>query len=137
MNSVQLIGRLTRDPETMYASGTQMAVCTFTIAVDAPRKKDGTKTTDYPRVKTFGRQAETCETYLKKGRMVGISGRLSTGSYQNKKGDTVYTADVLADRVDFIDWGDEAKEKAEPEKKEPAPEPIQQSFEAIDDDVPF
>ena len=65
MNSVELIGRLTRDPEVRYTSGSQMAVASFTIAIDRPQRQDGgEKQTDFPRITVFGRQAETCEKYL-------------------------------------------------------------------------
>lgn len=101
MNNVQLIGRLTRDPETRYTAG-QMAVCTFTIAIDRV-KKDGEKKADFPRITVFGKQAENVGQYLKKGRLVGIQGSLSTGSYQDKNGNTVYTTDIIADRVEYLD----------------------------------
>ena len=106
MNSVVLIGRLTRDPELRYTSGSQMAVATFTIAIDRPVRAGGEKQTDFPRVTVFGKQAENCEKYLAKGRLVGVQGRLQTGSYTNKDGATVYTTDVVADRVEFLEWGD-------------------------------
>lgn len=112
MNSVQLIGRLTKDPEMRYTAG-QMAVCNFTIAIDRPTKQGEEKKTDYPRVTVFGKQAENCDRFLKKGRLVGVQGRLTTGSYQDKNGNTVYTTDVNADRVEFLEWG---------EKAEPAPD---------------
>lgn len=67
MNSVVLIGRLTRDPELRYTSGSQMAVATFTIAIDRPVRAGGEKQTDFPRVTVFGKQAENCEKYLAKG----------------------------------------------------------------------
>ena len=105
MNSVALIGRLTRDPEIRYTTE-QMAIATFSIAIDRPPRRDGTRETDFPRITVFGRQAENCEKYLKKGRMVGITGRIQTGSYTNRNGEKVYTTDVVADRVEFIDWGD-------------------------------
>ena len=163
MNSVELIGRLTRDPEVRYTSGSQMAVASFTIAIDRPQRQDGgEKQTDFPRITVFGRQAETCEKYLKKGRMVAIQGRIQTGSYTNKNGDTVYTTDVVANRVEFIDWGNQnqggqggysqgnqssysAPQNPQPQAPAPAPQsqaPVQNddmpdSFEAIDEDVPF
>jgi single-strand DNA-binding protein len=101
MNNVQLIGRLTRDPETRYTAG-QMAVCTFTIAIDR-QKKDGEKKADFPRITVFGKQAESVGQYLKKGRLVGVQGSISTGSYQDKNGATVYTTDIIADRVEYLD----------------------------------
>lgn len=61
MNSVILIGRLTRDPELRYTSGTQMAVATFTVAIDRPVRAGAEKQTDFPRVTVFGKQAENCE----------------------------------------------------------------------------
>lgn len=126
MNSVELIGRLTRDPDIRYTSGSQMAVATFTIAIDRPQKEGEEKKADFPRITVYGRQAETCEKYLKKGRMVAIQGRIQTGSYQNKNGDTVYTTDVIANRVEFIDWGD-TKKKDDQEDE----------FEELDEDSPF
>ena len=105
MNSVALIGRLTRDPEIRY-TGDQMAIATFSIAIDRPPRRDGTRETDFPRITVFGRQAENCEKYLKKGRMVGVTGRIQTGSYTNKNGDKVYTTDIVADRVECLEWGD-------------------------------
>ena len=105
MNSVQLIGRLTRDPEVRYSQN-NMAIATFSIAIDRPPRQDGTKETDFPRITVFGRQAENCERYLVKGRLVGIEGRIQTGSYTNRNGDKVYTTDVVANRVEFLEWGD-------------------------------
>lgn len=131
MNSVVLIGRLTRDPEVRYTSGTQMAVCTFTVAIDRPVKKDGEKQADFPRVICFGKQAENCERFLAKGRLVGVQGRLQTGSYTNKDGATVYTTDVVADRVEFLEWGD--RQGARQEYDEPIPE----GFAAVTEEVPF
>ena len=126
MNNVELIGRLTRDPETRYTSGSQTAVANFTLAIDRPPRKDGEKEADFPRVVVFGTQAENCEKYLKKGRLVAIQGRIHTGSYENKNGETVYTTDVVASRVEFLEWGDR-------EKKQPAKD----SFEAVQEEVPF
>ena len=106
MNSVVLIGRLTRDPELRYSPGSQMAIAKFSIAIDRPQRQGREKETDFPRITVFGKQAENCEKYLTKGRLVGIQGRLQTGSYQDKDGKTVYTTDVIADRVEFLEWGD-------------------------------
>ncbi len=130
MNSVVLIGRITRDPEVRYTSGTQTAVCTFTVAIDRPVKKDEKKQADFPRVICFGKQAENCERFLAKGRLVGVQGRLQTGSYTNKDGATVYTTDVVADRVEFLEWGDKPARAIE---EEPAPE----GFARVDEDIPF
>ena len=129
MNSVNLIGRLTKDPEVRYTAGTQMAVATFTLAIDRPTGKDKEKHTDFPRVTVFGRQAENCEKFLSKGMLCGISGRIQTGSYKNKSGETVYTTDVIANRVEFLDWGDSKPAQ----EVDAAPD----GFSAIDEDIPF
>ena len=129
MNVVSLIGRLTRDPELRYTPQ-QMAVATFTLAIDRPTGKDKEKHTDFPRVTVFGRQAENCETYLKKGRLCGVQGRIQTGSYKNKDGQTVYTTDVVADRVEFLEYG---KAPAAPAPDDPVPD----GFSAVYEDIPF
>jgi len=132
MNSVILIGRLTRDPEIRYTAETQMAVATFTIAIDRVQAAGKEKQTDFPRITVFGKQAENCEKYLAKGRLVAVSGRLQTGSYKNKDGATVYTTDVVADRVEFLEWGDKAGGVQKPAAD------IPEGFQALeDDDVPF
>ena len=132
MNSVVLIGRLTRDPEVRYIPDNQMAVATFTLAINRPAKKGEEKKADFPRITVFGRQAENCERYLAKGRLVGIQGRIQTGSYTNKDGQTVYTTDVVADRVEFLEWGDKTQQTAGRDMD------IPEGFGPLqDDDIPF
>lgn len=132
MNSVVLIGRLTKDPDVRYNPNTQLAVATFTVAIDRPVASGKEKQTDFPRVTVFGRQAENCERFLAKGLLVGIQGRIQTGSYQ-KDGVTVYTTDVVADRVEFLEWKDKNKPAQAPAQQNYAPE----GFSAIDEDIPF
>jgi single-strand DNA-binding protein len=156
MNNVVLIGRLTRDPEVRY-TGEQMAVASFSLAIDRSyQPKDGEKQTDFPRVITFGKTAELCERYLVKGRMVAVLGSIRTGSYKNKEGVTVYTTDVAADRVQFLDWGDKAGRGSEPAFGQEKPQyerpqaektfgggfqapDLPEGFTALDDDedIPF
>lgn len=105
MNVVVLVGRLVRDPEIRYTQ-TNTAVCSVTLAVQRPVRKEQTdgknKDADFIPLKLFGKQAETFQKYLAKGRQVAIEGRIQTGSYQNTKGDTVYTTEVIVSRFDFI-----------------------------------
>ena len=105
MNSVVLIGRLTRDPEVRYTQD-QMAIARFSVAIDRPVTAGKEKQTDFPNVVVFGKQAENCERFLSKGRLVGIQGRIQTGSYTNKDGNKVYTTEVVANRVEFLEWED-------------------------------
>lgn len=102
MNNVVLIGRLTKEPELSYTANTQTACGRFTLAVDRPKKDGEDQGADFIRVTVWGRQAETCERYLDKGRQVAVLGRIQTGSYKDKDGRTVYTTDVVADRVEFL-----------------------------------
>ncbi len=104
MNSVVLIGRLARDPELRYTPN-NTAVTHFTLAVDRPMQQGQERQADFIRITVFGRQAETVERYLKKGRQAAVQGRIQTGSYRNRDGQTVYTTDVIADRVEFLGGG--------------------------------
>ena len=102
MNSVILIGRLTRDPELRYTPNTQTAVAHFTLAIDRPVSAGQESQADFIRITVFGKQAETVDRYLKKGSQAAVSGRIQTGSYRDKNGQTVYTTDVIANRVEFL-----------------------------------
>lgn len=136
MNSVVLIGRLTRDPDLRYTAGTQMAVATFTVAIDRPVRAGGERQTDFPRVTVFGKQAENCEKFLAKGRLVGVQGRLQTGSYKNKDGVTVYTTDVVADRVEFLEWTNKTQ-NSEAISQGMHTDNIPKGFSELEDDIPF
>lgn len=111
MNSVILIGRLARDPELSYTPNTQTAACRITLAVDRPKRNgdaqgnDYVRSADFIRITVWGRQAETCDRYLSKGRQIAVMGRIQTGSYKNRSGETVYTTDVVAERVEFLGGG--------------------------------
>lgn len=146
MNNVVLIGRLTKDPELRYIPESQKAVASFTLAVDRPFAKDKA---DFIKITVFEKQAGNCERFLTKGKLCGVQGRLQTGSYKNKEGQTVYTTDVVADRVEFLEWG-EAKESGfnyEDENQDipygksanKKPPDIPEGFAALedDDDIPF
>lgn len=134
MNSVVLIGRLTRNPEVRYISESQTAVATFTLAIDRPVRSGQEKKTDFPRITVFGRQAENCERFLEKGMLCGVQGSIQTGSYQDKDGRTVYTTDVIANRVEFLQW----KDKNGQNVNQSVPDGIPEGFQAItDEDIPF
>ena len=144
MNSVVLIGRLTRDPEVRYISESQMAVATFTVAIDRPVRSGQEKKTDFPRVTVFGRQAENCERFLSKGRLVGVQGRIQTGSYTNKDGVKVYTTDVVVEEQEFAE--SKAAASSNDGGYQPAERPspaaaIGDGFmnipDGIDDELPF
>lgn len=117
MNNVVLIGRLTRDPELRYTNDSR-AMGTFTLAVDRNLSKDkrqemeskGQPTADFIRIITWGKTAELCGNYLSKGKMIAVAGRIQTGSYTNQQGQVVYTTDVMAENIKFLEWGEKSVE---------------------------
>lgn len=102
MNSVQLVGRFTRDPEIKYSNG-GATIARFSVAVDRRFAKDGEQSADFINIVAFGKTAEFIEKYFHKGNRIGIVGRIQTGSYKNKDGATVYTTDVIAESVEFVE----------------------------------
>ena len=136
MNSVVLVGRLTRDPDVRYSQD-QMAVARFTLAIDRNVRSGGEKQTDFPSVVCFGKTAELVEQYVSKGRRIAVQGRIQTGSYTNKEGQKVYTTDVVADRVEFLDSGSGASRNDGGEPAGNSSNPIPDGFDALDDELPF
>lgn len=110
MNSVVLIGRLTKDPELTYTPNTQTACTRFTLAVDRPRRNGEDQGADFLRIVVWGKQAETCDRYLAKGRQAAVRGRIETGSYKTRDGQTVYTTDIVADNVEFLGGNSDSKQ---------------------------
>lgn len=97
-----LVGRLTKDPEVRYTDG-GLSIARFSIAVDRRFKKDGEQAADFPNVVAFGKTAEFIEKYFNKGMRIGLSGRIQTGSYTNNDGNKMYTTDVIAEEVEFVE----------------------------------
>jgi single-strand DNA-binding protein len=107
MNKVMLIGRLTRDPELRFTAGSGTAVSTFTIAVDRNFKdKDGNKEADFIPVVVWNKRAELVANYLTKGRLVAVSGRIQTRTYEGNDGQKKYVTEVVADEVQFLEKKD-------------------------------
>ena len=103
MNKVILMGRLTRDPEVRYASGDNLAIARYTLAVDRRFHKDGEATADFISCVVFGRAAEFAEKYFHQGTKLVVTGRIQTGSYTNKDGQKVYTTDVIVEDKEFAE----------------------------------
>lgn len=103
MNKVALIGRLTRDPDIRSTAGDKpMTIARYCLAVDRKFTK-GEKETDYINCIAFGKGAEFAEKYLRKGTKIAVSGRIQTGSYKNKDGQTIYTTDVVVEEQEFCE----------------------------------
>ena len=102
MNRVILMGRLTKNPEIKYAGkDNDMAVARYTLAVNRRYKRDGEQEADFISCVTFGKSAEFAQKYLCKGIRIVIGGRISTGSYKDKDGKTIYTTDVIVEEHEF------------------------------------
>lgn len=151
MNSVILIGNLTRDPELRYSTGqSQTAICRFTVAVN-----DGfgdKQRTSFIPIVVFGKAAENCDRFLKKGSKVCVNGKIQTGSYE-KDGRTVYTTEVIANNyggVEFLTSGQGASQgggyqsqesygmpAGQPQGGQPMDVPDEGFTSLQDDDIPF
>ena len=103
INRVVLVGRLTKDPELRYTpSGVAMA--RFTLAVNRTfSNQQGEREADFINCVVWRKQAENTANYLKKGSLAGVEGRIQTGSYEGQDGKRVYTTDVVADSVQFLE----------------------------------
>ena len=102
MNRVELIGRITRDPELRYTNS-NIATARFTLAVNRPfQGQNGEQGTDFINIVVWRKQAENVKKYVSKGSLVAVEGRIQTGSYE-KDGQRIYTTDVVADSVQFLE----------------------------------
>lgn len=114
MNKVILMGRLTRDPEVRYSTGENaMAIARYTLAVDRRFHREGEAEADFISCVAFDKRAEFAERYLQKGTKIVVSGRITTGKYTNKEGQTVYTTDVIIEECEFA----ESKNASERDRK--------------------
>ncbi len=101
MNQVQLVGRLSRDPQVSYSAATQNAIANFSVAVDRAPDRDGNRQADFINCVSFGKTAEFLEKYFSKGKPIALTGRIQTRNYE-KNGQKVYVTEVVAERVEFV-----------------------------------
>lgn len=134
INIAMIYGNLTRDPE-LRALPSGMNVCSFSVATNRTFKdRDGKKQeqTDFHNIVVFGRQADSCGQYLKKGSSVFVDGRLQTRSWE-KEGKKQYRTEIVAERVQFgpRKQGESAGSSASKDESQEAPDDINP------DDIPF
>ena len=103
INRTVLVGRLTRDPELRYTpSG--VPVANFTLAVNRTfTNQQGEREADFINIQVWRKPAENVATYLKKGSLCGIDGRIQTRNYEGQDGKRVYVTEVVADSVQFLE----------------------------------
>lgn len=134
MNNVNLLGRLTKDIEVKF-SANNLAMASFTLAVNKYVKAGEEKQADFILCKAFGKTAEAMGKFLEKGRQIAVTGRINTGSYE-KEGQKIYTTDIIVDSFYFADSkkGDDNSTTATSSyTKEPEVLPIDDGA----DDLPF
>lgn len=138
MNKVELIGRLTAEPELRYTESNK-AYTRFTLAVNRKHKKEEEgRDADFISIVAWEKRAETICQYVKKGNRLGIVGRIQTGSYDKSDGSRGYTCDVIAEEFEFLESKNK-DDRPEPEYAEPD-DPFADfgdNIEITDDDLPF
>lgn len=154
VNKVILVGNLGRDPEMRYLPSGE-AVANLAIATtDKYKDKTGqmVEQTEWHRVSFFGRTAEVCGQYLKKGSQIYVEGSIRTRKYTDKEGVEKYATEIRGDRMQMLggkggggmaDMDDssypQAAPKAQPRSNAPAAaqRPASSGFDDMDDDIPF
>jgi len=137
MNKVVLVGRLTAKPELRY-TGQNTALLRFTIAVNRPfTNSEGKREADFINVVAWRKQAETISKFFDKGNLIGIEGRLQTGSYDDKDGNKRYTMDVALENFEFIEGKNKGtSDSSNYDYPEPSPYDYQDNKVNVEDD-PF
>lgn len=110
LNRITLVGRLVRDPE-LRTTSTGKSVCSFSIAVNKRVKSQDGAEADFFRAQCWGQVAEYANTYLTKGRLVSVDGRLETRKWKDTSGNERESVEIVADHVSGLD---RAKDDAKP-----------------------
>lgn len=144
MNNVSLVGRLVRDPEVRYVQNESVSVAKFSLAVERKWKRDGEPTVDFINCTVFGKSAEFTEKYFRKGMRVAITGRIQTGSYKNKDGQTVFTTEIIVESQEIAQSKSESNESSTASNAEVGKSPYGSSGddfmsipEGTEDELPF
>lgn len=140
MNSVQITGRLGRDPEVRYSQGGE-PICSLSVAVSGTKKAGDQWVEDatWVNVTVFGKQAESCGQFLAKGSRVGVSGRLVLEQWQDKKTDEKREKlKVVASDVVFLTPRSEADSPSRPSSSTKSPATSATGDQGFaDDNLPF
>ena len=132
MNTITLLGRLTKNPEARYTS-TGKAVTLFTLAVNRPyTNSDGQKEADFINCQAWGKTAEVVGNHVSKGDRLLVEGRLQIRSYTDKEGVKRYATEVVVNRVEFIEQKKDSNVKTE---ASPMDDFVSVDFEQ--DSIPF
>lgn len=110
MNCVNLIGRLTKDPDIKYTQTNNTAIANFTLAVNRRFTKEGQPTADFINIVAWGKTGEFCSKYFQKGMQVAIQGRIQTRNWEDDQGQKHYATEVIAEQCFFADSKRETQE---------------------------
>ena len=106
---------MTKDPDIRYSQAENTTcVARYTLAVDRKFKQEGQPTADFINCIAFGKLGEFAEKYLHKGIKIAVTGRIQTGSYKNKDGNTVYTTDVVVEEQEFCESKSQSNSQQQP-----------------------
>ncbi len=111
MNKVQLIGRLTKDPDLRYTKS-NIAVASYTIAINTGYGEK--QQTDYINISSWGKSGEFVSNYFKKGQAIALVGILRSNNYEDSNGNKRYTVEVITEDIEFV--GDKKEEKIQQEE---------------------
>ena len=141
INSVAITGRMTKDCDLRYTQAGK-AVGNVTVAVNRPFKTNGEQEADFINCTVWGKQAENLANFMKKGSLIGISGRIQTRSFDNQEGKRVFVTEVVADNVSFLESkGDQQNNQRSSNNEHPgmnAYKPANNDTSDIDDSqLPF
>ena len=151
VNKVILVGNLGADPEMRYLPSGEAVANLRLATTDTWKDKEGNKqeATEWHRVSFFGRQAEVCGQYLKKGSQIYVEGSIRTRKWQDKDGQDKYTTEVRGDRMQMLGgrqgMGGDAPQRDSGGGRDSAPRKPAASqpassggnFNDFDDDIPF
>ena len=132
MNKVFLLGHITRDPES-GSTNSGLSVTKFNLAVNRPKKEDGSQQADFINCVAWRKQAENIAKYCKKGSQIALEGKIQTGSYEAQDGTKRYTTDIIVDNVTFLNHKNENNQESEEDPFKDFGEEI----ELGSDDLPF
>lgn len=137
MNSVNITGRMTREPDIRYATGNNTAVAKFCIAVNRKFRQEGQPTADYINCVAFGKLGEFVEKYGRKGVKFEIHGRWQTGSYKNKDGNMVYTNDCMVESIEFAESKSSSSQQGNSAPEQTGSDSFMDIPESIQEELPF
>lgn len=133
INKVVMVGNMTRDPE-LRRTANGNPVASFTLALNRIQQSRDGQQADYISCVVWGKIAENTAQYCSKGSKVGVVGHLQSRSYDNAQGQRVYVTEVVCEQVDFINTRNQ-ENNAQPQQVEN--NPFDQSFNIMDEDLPF